>query len=421
MTTPDDHARRPPPALRIVLALSVAYGLALAGIAAWRTDGTSDFRDFWRNAVHFRQTGEISSALGVHNYLPFFTVFMLPWGLLPLPLAAGIFSLLSVGLFAATAVLVEALLDDGRRRYTRPALWVAVALLLPYVHSCAVLGNVGLLVLFLVVATWFLVERGREWPAGAALGLAVLIKLLPGVLVLFFLLKGRWRVVGGAVAVIVLLGVGVPLAAIGPQATLSEHEGFYRRALVEHSVVQTLTTDQPRKAIFNNNALPMVLRRLLSPLDAVPGRPGGPLLVNVADLSARTRVAVYAMLLTLLVGVSVALTARRPRRWPPEDAAGVATLRAQYGLWCCLMLLAAPLVWTHYLPLAYWPLAWLADRAERSGRAGRVDRTAAVALAIWLAAALLLAWPAARAAGAQLAAVAALWLALAAKVWRRGA
>ena len=76
------------------------------------------------------------------------------------------------------------------------------------------------------------------------------------------------------------------------------------------------------------------------------------------------------------------------------------------------MLLASPLVWTHYLPLVYWPLALLADRAQRNRqRGGEARRVPVAALAIWgLGAALLLA--PVRAAGAQLFSVIALWLAL---------
>lgn len=416
---PPRHSR--PPAWRALLFAGLVYGVALAGAAAWRADSTSDFRDFWENAVHFRQTGEIAADLGVHNYLPFFTIFMLPWGLLPLPVGAALFTALSLALFAVTVNLVEDLLADVPSRRPRAATWIAAALMLPYVHSCAVLGNVGLLVLFLVVATWFLVERDREWPAGAALGLAALIKLLPGVLIVFFLLKGRWRVAAAAGIVIGVLGLGVPVAAIGPTQAWIQHQGFYRRALVDHSVAQTLTADKPRKTLYNNNALPMVVRRLLSPVDAAPERFGRPLVVNVADLPPRARVAVYATLVVALVGVSVVLTVRRPRRWPPDGPQEAATLRGQYGLWCCLMLLAAPLMWTHYLPLAYWPLAWLADRTERSRRVGRTDRVSAAALVLWLIAAALLAWPPARAAGAQLAAVAILWLALVVARLRRQA
>ena len=105
----------------------------------------------------------------------------------------------------------------------------------------------------------------------------------------------------------------------------------------------------------------------------------------------------------------------------PDPGTGVA-LRAQFGVWCCLMLIASPLLWTHYLPLAYWPLAVVADRAERSAHdEKRPSRRCVFALLLWLICVLLLAWPAARAAGAQLVCVAVLWVVVLTLTRPRGA
>lgn len=419
MTKADPTRPRPPTGWYALLAVAVVYAAVISVVVACRAESTSDFRDFWQNAVHFRETGEIASDLGVHNYLPFFTIFMLPWGLLPLPVAIVVFSLLSLALFAVTVVLVEHLLHDGLPRKPRPALLLALGLVLPYVHSCAVLGNVGLLLLFLIVTAWFFVERGREWEAGAALGLATLIKLLPGLLIVYFLLKRRWRVAGAAAGVVLVFGFGLPVLALGYQKTVALHTAFYERAVRQGSAVETLTAEKPVKMLYNNNALPTVLRRLLSPVDAGTDGTGGRLCVNLADVPPRARLALYLALMAIFVASSTAATVRGPRHWPPESLDEGRALRNQFGVWCCLMLLASPLVWTHYLPLAYWPLALLGDRVERTWRARRICRISVVSLAIWLLGALLLAWPTARAAGAQIGAVAAVWLGLAWLTQRR--
>jgi hypothetical protein len=403
---------RRPRGWTILLAAAVVYAAMISVIVAYRAESTSDFRDFWENAVRFRETGEIASDLGVHNYLPFFTIFMLPWGFLPLQVAIVVFSLLSLALFGVTVVLVEHLLHDGFGRQPRPALLIALGLMLPYVHSCAVLGNVGLLLLFLIVTAWFFVERGREWEAGAALGLAALIKLLPGLLLVYFLLKRRWRVAGAAAGVIVVFGFGLPVLALGYRQTVALHSAFYERAVRQGSAAETLTAAKPVKMFYSNNALPTVLRRLLSPVDA--GKDGEQSLVNVADLSPQIRLGVYLALLAVFLGASLAGTLHGRRHWPPESLDDGRAVRSQFGVWCCVMLLASPLVWTHYLPLAYWPLALLADRVERTWRAQRICRISVATLTIWLVGALLLAWPTARAAGAQIASVGAIWLGL---VW----
>jgi len=408
------HSSQHPSAPRgwwLLIGSGVVYTIAVGIIVGIRAESTSDFRDFWENAVRFRETGEIAADLGVHNYLPFFTIFMLPWGLLPLRAASVTFAVLSLLLFAITVVLVESLLNNRPRPRPRPALLIAVALALPYVHSCAVLANVGLLVLFLVVTTWFLVERSREWEAGVALGLATLVKLLPGVLIVFFLLKRRWRVAGVAAAVTIVLGLGLPGLTVGWKRTVALHQEFYERVLTGGSAITTITSEKPAKALYSNNAVPIVLRRLLSPVDGARGDSRG-LYVDFVDLPREVILSIYLALLAGLAVTSVALTLYKARSWPPESVEAARAIRAQFGLWCCLMLLASPLVWTHYLPLVYWPLALLADRGERTYRSGRTCRISGAALALWLLGGLLLAWPAARAAGAQIASVAALWLAL---------
>ena len=398
-----------------LLVAGVVYAGVICVVAAVRADpvSTSDFRDFWENAVHFRQTGEISSEHGVHNYLPFFTGFMAPWGLLPLRVAAALFTLLSLGLFGLTVVLVEALVNDGLGPRPRIATLIAIVLALPYVHSCAVLGQMGLLLLLLIVATWFLFERSQEWPAGVTLGMAALIKVLPAILIVLFLVKLRWRVAVSALGTIVLLGAGLPLASVGYSETVSLHAAYYERAVSGHSAKATILAEKPQKAKYSNNSLPIVLRRLLSDVNADPSdsEPERQLYVNAANLSQSTVWWIYLAITALLAAISIAVSLRDTRPWPPDGASNTLTLRAQYGVWCCLMLLASPLLWTHYLVLAYWPLAIIADHAERTKRENQRPCAGCVlALAVWLVGVVLLAWPAARAAGAQVFSVGALWV-----------
>lgn len=411
-------APTPPSRLRGWLPLilgGATYAVILCVIVVLRAETTTDFRDFWETARHFRETGQISSELGVHNYLPFFTAFMMPWGLVPLRVAIVLFTLLSLGLCTLTIALAEVLLNGGLGPRPRKVTLVTIGLMLPYVHSCGVLGQMSLLLLFLVVATWFLVERGKEWAAGVALGLAALIKLLPAALIVFFLLKRRWRVAASAVGVMAVLGFGLPLAAVGFEETVIQHRAFHERAIKDQSAKNTIVTEKPRKAKYSNNSLPIVLRRLLSRVNGDPSEsdPDRTLFVNFVDLRPKTIWPLYLVLMGLLVVASVPAALPVSKPWPPADPQAGSAVRAQFGAWCCLMLLAAPLLWTHYLPLAYWPLALVADRADGKERAeSRPCFACLLALLVWLIGALLLVWPAARAAGAQLWSIVILWVAV---------
>jgi len=80
-------------------------------------------------------------------------------------------------------------------------LLVAAAFAFPPVIGELVLGNVHLLLLGLLTLAWLGVRRGDsrgEWLAGAAVGLATVIKVFPGVLVIWFLLARRYRAAAGA-------------------------------------------------------------------------------------------------------------------------------------------------------------------------------------------------------------------------------
>lgn len=406
------------------LALAFAvYALVVVIVVTQRAESTSDFRDYWRTAVHFRTTGVISSELGVHNYLPFFTIFMLPWSLLPLHVAIAGFTLFSLALFAITVLMGEALLTGHLRPAPRRATLVAVLLMMPYVHSCAVLGAIDLLLLFLVVATWFLVERGRDASAGTLLALAALIKILPALLVVYFALCGRWRVVAVAAVAAVTLGFGLPLASLGYDETVRQHIEFQQRAVAGHGAHETIQSDKPRKAKYTNNALPIVLRGLLCPTDRNPNDPPTPLFVNVANLP-RSRIWLVYLALTAALTLASVLLASAPRfrrPWRPHAA------RTAFGVWCCLMILLSPLLWTRYLLLGFWPLLLVAHEAdppvaprdaatEPSRRAAPRNSTRWLArgvLAYWLIAAVCLAWPAARAAGVTLGCVILTWVACA--------
>lgn len=421
----------------------VVYIAVAASIAGVRAGSTTDFRDFWENGLHFRQTGEISTTLGVHNYLPVFTILAAPASLLDLPIAVAVFVAFSLLLFGKAAALLEQHVREnaapagGERAAPLGSGPVALLLLLPYVHTCAMLGALGLVLVALMIFAWVLADRGgrdsrpawnnrfltnaarfpasaarlvqppRPLAAGALLGLATVLKLLPGVLIVLLALLGRWRAAAASLATLALLALGVPLVVLGWEGTLRAHAAFYKTAVVEHSAVSTLLADKPVKANYSNNALPIVLRRLLSPVDGGKEQQAGGLFVNVADLPWPQIVAIYGAVMTLFAGASlwVALRARREPVASPVRQASI-------GAWFCLALLASPLVWTHYLVLALPPLMLLVERVRVGHRTGTTPWLALFALGVWVLAAAALAWPAARAAGAQLLAVAALWTAM---------
>jgi hypothetical protein len=107
----------------------------------------------------------------------------------------------------------------GRARMPRLSDTAVFAIALPVILSLMsatfqesiVIGQVSLFVLVLLVLALWLERHGRPGAAGAVLAVATLIKVFPGIFLLYFVLRGKWRAVIGFVAGFVALVVGMAL------------------------------------------------------------------------------------------------------------------------------------------------------------------------------------------------------------------
>jgi hypothetical protein len=393
-----------------ILLLVTVICMALVADAAWRARGyrvsTSDFDDFHQTVTHdLLGQGTATAEYGVHDYLPFFVVLMAPFGLLPMWLACAVFVALSLLLFSAAVWLVDRHLVDQPRGPTWLRLGAPVVMVSPFVVSAAVLGQVGLLVTFLVVLCWYLVEAGRPGSAGIILSLAVLIKILPGVLILYFVLKRQWRVLGGVLAGLVVFGVLLTALVFGPAEDLRLHRKYFERAVVGHGALAELVNTEHAKSTAHNQSLPMVLRRLLT--DTIAGTDdNGPWFVSAVHLPDEP-VGVAGMTLQpvqwVYVGVVAAvlgwlcMIARHSAR-----VIGLRRRRLEFAAFTMLCLVLSPLMWVHYLVLGYYALALLTAELMHRVEAGRREAAARVVWFAWLASLPLLASPWCRAVGAHL-------------------
>jgi alpha-1,2-mannosyltransferase len=161
------------------------------------------------------------------------------------------------------------------------------------------LGQMHLLILGGIVLAWWLRERNHPYPAGGILAAITLIKLLPAVLIFYFVLRRDWRIVAGAAIGTVLL-VGVMLIGGGGLPTLL-------------AMIPSLTSDA--------GLLPWANKAVITLHPVV-----GPALAAGAGLSF-----VSTVILVQRMGST------------EEDA----TLGYAWAI--CTMLVIWPLVWLHYL------------------------------------------------------------------------
>lgn len=234
-------------------------------------------------------------------YPPLLALMLEPLTLVPCGLAMPIWTIVNALLWASATVL---LVKQLRARWYRAQL--ATTTLVVLASACCWqalwglwLGQVHLIVLFALVLAMELDERGHPYLAGGVLALAACVKFFPAFLIVYYLLRGKWKPIAGAIiagvacVLVMCAAVGVPTAA---------------RSL---PVAMRVVSDQVRPGL--NEALVLVL-------------PGAGLLLAGSVL--------------VLFGLGI-----RAAKGRGDDRLGFA--------WAiCTMLLISPLVWSYYL-------AWL--------------------------------------------------------------
>jgi hypothetical protein len=214
-------------------------------------------------------------------------------------------------------------------------------------------GNVQPFVILAVVIAMIASQRGRPALAGLILALATAVKILPGVLAIYWLFSRRrdcfaWFVAG----MIVFASASLVLAGVGPNIAFLKNVHALSGVLVPS---------------WFNEGLPTFLYGFVGEIDL-----GASLrLVPVpAWISAMTCAATLGGLAVILLG------ARRARDLPAADAAGMA---ASF----LLVTIASPMAWTeYYVFLAVPAVIW---GGLTAGRAGWILPVAVAVLASFVA------------------------------------
>ncbi len=210
-----------------------------------------------------------------------------------------------------TAILVLVVVSIARReRLARGFdlfLLVGAALAFAPLVGELVIGNVHLLILGILAAAWLALDRGTpraEIAAGALIGLATLIKVFPGLVIVWFLVTGRIRAAVAAIVAMALLAVAtLPVTGLEPWIQY-----------------------------------PIVLLNLGPPTELID------VLAPTVWLSA-VMPPIVARLIVTVAGLATVVWAARNR---PEPVS--------YGVTVAVSILIAPALYQHYLAIMVLPL-----------------------------------------------------------------
>jgi putative flippase GtrA len=214
-------------------------------------------------------------------------------------------------------------------------------------------GQLSIALLLLITLAWVAYRRGWPMWAGALLAAATSVKLFPGFLFLFFLLRRQWRVlVGGAIGFAVLTVVTATI--LGPDIYLTY-------------LKEVLPQVGDYRSGWGNVSLPGIWFKLFDPLtERMRVEPlwRSPLLARIGALVC------CAVVVAVMAGVTW-----RVRSQADEDRA--------FGIAVMAMLLVSPLTWEHYLPLLLIPLAVLWVHLPPTGATGRHWLFVVLLIALW--------------------------------------
>lgn len=337
--------------------------------------GQWDFSHFYHDALtawRFRGLDDVIDPTGRDEgrrlpfYLPAVPALLAPLGGLSLRWAALAWAGMQAGSLAAALYLL-------RKRWVadcRALTWVVV-LALPAIYEAAKFNQLSFPILALALVAFDAFERRRTAVGAAALGLAVVLKLLPGLLVIWLALKRKWAAAAATLAAATVLAVVPPLVVFGPQRAVEYHLQWWDFNV--HGDAARGLLNVGRREHFTdhrNQSITQVLSRW-----TWPGHPY-PMPIHPLVLDESTVVVAGGVVATLILLALLATTARPWPRLAEERRA------AEWAVYCIAMLALSPLVRQYYLVWALPALASLIGIA--SGRGPTRRRFAAgTGLLVW--------------------------------------
>jgi hypothetical protein len=208
----------------------------------------------------------------------------------------------------------------------------ALTILFPPVIDHLVWGQNKMLVLLMFVLMLRWIERGRDGAAGLMLAFATLLRAFPLLLVGYFILRRRWRVVAYTIAGLAVGGL-ITLALAGVGTTLS------------FVLAPTYLTEQWREALPGNIAMGPTVARMFWYFFGLHLGP---------TLQWARKATVVAVELALL-GFTLKATLSKPRDDDPDGRL--------FLLWIMTAILTAPTSWFYYLVLLAMPIVRLSAAA----------------------------------------------------------
>ena len=289
--------------------------------------------------------------VAVNAHPPASVLLAIPFSFLSISSAYLAWNLASTMFLAGAALIIATEIKIKLTIYNFPIIICCVLLYYPlWMHLQQ--GQLTIALLLLISAGWASDRRGRPAMAGVFLGLATAFKLFPGLLLVYFALRGRWRIL--AAGAFTLASVTLLTAAMFGIQSYKDY------------VIISIPSAKLYTASWFNLSLAGYLARLLNPDPAHSAFPRStePLLIS-PGLARAIWWGTSAALVSCLAVISA-----RTRRLDRDDVG--------FSFAVACMLLVSPISWEHYLLLLLVPAA--VGYATFAGRPARLGLAIALML-----------------------------------------
>jgi len=395
----------PPAQLRkrtLLIAAITVGGIVIAVRSERSSSDLKGFHSVW--AANWQQPSVNNRPDREDPYAPSFYVLFAPLGALPLWAAALVMYLINIGCAWGILRLTIGLLNLPPPDYAQ--LWIPVVGVAPFFLGTLTLGQNTLILMCLVLGAYTFARQGREFRSGCLIGLATAIKVYPILFLVPFALRLRMKVCAGFLATIVLVAGVLGTLFFGYETNVGWYKSwgrFVTRADQDRPEDPAFPRSMRCTARYNNQAVHAVLARVM--MDVPAKWYGERFQVNLLKCDAATWRQARTGATVFFAGLGIAaLCGLRWNRRPKlprllhmtETGVGISRDARELGMVCSWFFLTSPMVWTHYLLWAFFPLACVVR--QRPNR----PRMAMFVLGAWFAAECLIGSKFSRAIGVNL-------------------
>ena len=337
-----------------------------------------DWYSIYSIAAYSYETGELEAdendpVVRTQRYPPITRPLLMLLALPPKAVSAVLSFALFAGLYVWSAVRVSGLFLRPTTHGRWAGALLALGLVFPYVWADLTAGNLTSVLLASATGAYVLASRGRTFRAGLVLSIGIMLKMIPALCLLYFLIRRKWGVAWGVLAGTLLFGVAPSLLIFGPQKLYDYHGYWYRTQYLGFTPLSTI--DNPTEYSYQNQSLVRTMVRLFTPVNAGPS--SRPFTITIAE-APRWALKLAYILLAGATGAALLWWLWRTRNiQSPETAAG------GYALCVGSMLWFSPWVGSYYFSLALWPAVALIAHVLRQIDEPHRARWSHRALLLW--------------------------------------